>query len=48
MLSDHQLLKKGFAIIAAGYVAIFCYLVVILDVEGISQSRPVISSHLGV
>jgi hypothetical protein len=35
MLSDHQLLKKVFAIIAAGYVEIFCNLVVILDVTGI-------------
>jgi hypothetical protein len=28
MLSDHQLLKKGFAFIAAGYVTIFCNMVV--------------------
>jgi len=41
-------LKKGFANIAAGYVAIFCNVVVIFDVGGICQSRPVISSHLGV
>jgi hypothetical protein len=47
MLGD-QLLKKGLAIIAAGYVAIFCNLVVIFDVGGINQPRPVTSSHLGV
>lgn len=47
MLSGHQILKKVFAIIAAGCVAIFCNLVVILDVGGIRESRHVILSHLG-
>jgi len=48
MLSGQQILKKVFAIIAAaGCVAIFCNLVVILDVGGINQSRPVILSYLG-
>jgi len=48
MVSDHQLLKKWFANVAAGYVPIFCNLVVIFDVGGICQSRLVTSSHLGV
>jgi len=41
-------LKKEIASIAADYVAVFCNLVVILDVGGINQSRPAISSHLAV